>query len=94
MPQQRLDPPAYPDVVRTDEDRERFARLYDDLVRVTGLEPPDALLHAATQFQLGFDVRAPFEKRKRRKRVVVAGPEGAQFSDDAERPPSLEPPGS
>lgn len=77
--QQRLEPPGYPDVVRSDEDRERFARLYDDLVRVTGLEPPDALLHAATQFQLGFDVRTPFEKRKRRKKVYA--------------PPSLEPPG-
>ena len=72
---ERLEPPGYPDVVRNDEDRERFARLYDDLVRVTGLDPSEALLHAANQFQLGFDVRAPFEKRKRRKRVVAAPPQ-------------------
>lgn len=74
---QRLEPPGYPDVVQTDEDRERFARLYDDLVRVTGLPPAEALLHAANQFQLGFDVRAPFEKRKRRSKVVVAPPQDA-----------------
>lgn len=91
MTGKRLEPPAYPDVVRTDEDRERFARLYDDLVRVTGLEPPDALLHAATQFQLGFDVRAPFEKRKRRKKVYAAGGESAP--DVTEPPPTLDPPG-
>ncbi len=93
MPTDRLRAPAYPDIVLSDEDKERFDRLYDDLVRVTGLEPPDALLHAATQFQLGFDVRAPFEKRKRRKKVYgVSGqilPEGAE----PERPPSLDPPG-
>jgi len=94
MRPQRLEPPAYPDVVRSDEDRERFARLYDDLVRVTGLEPPDALLHAATQFQLGFDVRTPFEKRKRRKKVYAAsGQEDRNPPDEAQRPPSLEPPG-
>ena len=75
MADARLAPPAYPDIVRTEEDRERFDRLYDDLVRVTGLGPADALLHAATQFQLGFDVRAPFEKRRRRKRVVTAPPQ-------------------
>lgn len=88
MPTERLHAPAYPDVVRTDEDKERFDRLYDDLVRVTGLGPPDALLHAATQFQLGFDVRTALEKRKRRKKVYgVSGqviPEGAE----PERPPS------
>jgi hypothetical protein len=91
---QRLQPPAYPDVVRTDEERERFDRLYDDLVRVTGLGPADALLHAATQFQLGFDVRAPFEKRKRRKRVVTSTPEGATTGsrDDAPEVPRIEPP--
>ena len=92
MPTDRLRAPAYPDVVRSDEDKERFDRLYDDLVRVTGLEPPDALLHAATQFQLGFDVRTPFEKRKRRKKVYGTSgqivPEGAE----PERPPSLDPP--
>ena len=43
--------------MRTDEDRERFDRLYDDLVRVLGLSPAEALLNAATQFELGFDVR-------------------------------------
>lgn len=91
---QRLEPPAYPDIVRTDEDRERFARLYDDLVRVTGLGKADALLHAATQFQLGFDVRAPFEKRKRRKRVVTSSPEGAatMSRDDPREAPRIEPP--
>ena len=35
----RLEPPAYPSVVRGEEERERFARLYDDLVRVIGLAP-------------------------------------------------------
>lgn len=89
----RLEPPAYPDVVRSDEDRERFARLYDDLVRVTGLEPPDALIHAAQQFQLGFDVRAPMEKRKRRKKVYATGGQMIPDTGEPERPPSLEPPG-
>src|SRR5207302_737016 len=65
---ERISPPAYPDIVRTDEDRDRFGRLYDDLVRVLGLSPAEALLNAATQFELGFDVRGPFEKRKRRSR--------------------------
>lgn len=96
MPPKRLEPPGYPDVVRTDEDRDRFTRLYDDLVRVTGLPPADALLHAATQFQLGFDVRAPFEKRKRRKRVVTSSPDEIRgmAMDDVEGPPRLEPPGT
>jgi hypothetical protein len=92
----RLEPPGYPDVVRTDEDRERFTRLYDDLIRVTGLSPADALLHAANQFHLGFDVRAPLEKRKRRKRVY--GTSGQEIrnlpEDEAPRPPTLDPPGS
>ena len=93
MPPQRLRAPGYPDVVRTDEDRERFDRLYDDLVRVTGLDPGDALLNAATQFQLGFDVRAPFEKRKRRKRVYASGSQdGRVEAAEPEPPPSLEPP--
>lgn len=86
-----LAPPGYPDVVKTDEDRERFGRLYDDLVRVVGLAPPDALLHAATQFQLGFDVRAPFEKRKRRRKVSAFS--GGEERNAPDRPPSLEPPG-
>ena len=90
----RLEPPGYPDVVRTDEDRDRFTRLYDDLVRVTGMSPAEALVNAAAQFQLGFDVRGAFEKRKRRKRVI-AGSDGAVLGDEGpERPPSLDPPGS
>ena len=96
MPAPRLEPPAYPDIVRDDEDRERFARLYDDLVRVTGLPPAAALLNAARQFQLGFDVRGAFEKRKRRKRVVSASSADMEASkaEQPERPPSLEPPGT
>lgn len=96
MTEKRLKPPGYPDVVQTDEDRDRFTRLYDDLVRVTGLAPADALLHAANQFHLGFDVRAPFEKRKRRKRVYgTSGQEIRNRTDEDERrPPSLDPPGS
>jgi len=93
MPIQRLEPPGYPDIVRTDEDRERFARLYDDLVRVTGLEQADALLHAAAQFQLGFDVRGALEKRKRRKRVSAFSlPDDRGAAEERERPPSLDPP--
>lgn len=95
MRTQRLEPPGFPDVVRTEDDRERFTRLYDDLVRVTGLSPADALLHAANQFHLGFDVRAPFEKRKRRKRVVTTSAEELRtMTADDDRPPSLDPPGS
>jgi hypothetical protein len=82
--QTRLEPPAYPEIVHTDEDRDRFARLYDDLVRVTGLTPPEALLNAASQFTLGFDVRGPFEKRKRRKKVAM---------NTVAELPDLEPPG-
>lgn len=82
----RLEPPAYPDVVRGDEERERFARLYDDLVRVIGMAPRDALLHATEQFTLGFDVRGPFEKRKRRKRVGFG-------NEPAPAVPDREPPG-
>ena len=86
-PAGRLEPPAYPDVVRGDEERERFARLYDDLVRVIGMPPRDALLHATEQFQLGFDVRGAFEKRKRRKKVALgAEPETMPI-------PDREPPG-
>lgn len=82
--------PAYPDVVRTDEDRQRFDRLYDDLVRVLGLSPADALLNAANQYQLGFDVRGPFEKRKRRKKVAM---QTAYERGESGAPPDLEPPG-
>jgi hypothetical protein len=75
-------------VVRTDEDRDRFTRLYDDLVRVVGLTAGEALVHAATQFQLGFDVRGAFERRKRRKKVALGTP-----PDEDGAPPSLDPPG-
>jgi hypothetical protein len=92
--QARLEPPGFPDVVRTEEDRERFTRLYDDLVRVTGLTPDEALLHAANQFHLGFDVRAPLEKRKRRKRVYGFGAQEVRNEPVDERPPSLDPPGT
>jgi hypothetical protein len=88
LPGPRIEPPAYPDVVRTEEDRERFARLYDDLVRVIGLSPPEALVNAAQQYQLGFDVRGPFEKRKRRKKVAMN-----TEREEVAMPPDLEPPG-
>lgn len=93
MTDQRIAPPAYPDIVRTDEDRERFGRLYDDLVRVLGLSPAEALLNAATQFELGFDVRGPFEKRKRRKKVALGTAHDRQ--EEGSEPVSfdLEPPG-
>jgi hypothetical protein len=50
-------------------------------------------LNAATQFELGFDVRGPFEKRKRRKKVAMQtaherGEEGAE-----PLPFDLDPPG-
>ncbi|HLZ47357.1 MAG TPA: hypothetical protein VKR80_01750 [Candidatus Limnocylindria bacterium] len=93
MPQaQRIAPPAYPDIVRSDEDRDRFDRLYDDLVRVLGLSPAEALLNAATQFELGFDVRGPFDKRKRRKKVVMQTAQDRR-EEGAELPFDLEPPG-
>jgi hypothetical protein len=45
-------------------------------------------MNAAAQFQLGFDVRGAFEKRKRRKRVALGTP-----PDEApDTPPSMEPP--
>lgn len=87
MPTERVHAPAYPDVVRTDEDRERFDRLYDDLVRVMGLAPRDALLHAATQFQLGFDVRGAYEKRKRRTKVYATSGEMIPDIPQSEPPP-------
>ncbi len=86
-----VSPPGYPEVVRTPEDRDRFARLYDDLVRVIGLPPADALVHAATQFQLGFDVRGPFEKRKRRAKVVMGT--ASDRREERSPLPDLEPPG-
>ena len=91
-PAQRIAPPAYPDIVRTDEDRDRFDRLYDDLVRVLGLSPAEALLNAATQFELGFDVRGPFDKRKRRKKIVMQTAQDRR-EEGAELPFDLEPPG-
>jgi hypothetical protein len=69
-----LKPPAYPPVVKTDEDRERFDRLYHDLVYVLELAPAEALLQATAQFQLGFD--AQLFRRKRRKKVHLAGSGG------------------
>lgn len=81
----RLEPPAYPSVVQGEEERQRFGRLYDDLVRVIGLAPGEALLRATEQFELGFDVRGPFEKRKRRKRVALG-------TDAETGPPDREPP--
>ena len=70
----QLRPPAYPPIVKTDEDRERFDRLYHDLVYVIGLAPAEALLQATAQFQLGFD--AQLFRRKRRKKVHLAGSSG------------------
>lgn len=84
-PPGRLEPPGYPSVVQGEEERERFARLYDDLVRVIGLTPAEALLSATEQFELGFDVRGPFEKRKRRKRVAF-GTEPQVAAPDREPP--------
>ena len=69
-----LTPPAYPPIVKTDDDHARFDRLYRDLVYVIGLAPAEALLQATAQFQLGFD--AALTRRKRRKKVHLAGPEG------------------
>lgn len=88
MPTDRLRAPAYPDIVQSDEDRERFDRLYDDLVRVTGLPARDALLHAATQFQLGFDVRGPLERRKRRAKVYPTTGEMIPDLPPPDKPPT------
>jgi len=85
-PPRRLEPPGYPSIVQGEEERERFARLYDDLVRVIGLAPAAALLSATEQFELGFDVRGPFEKRKRRKKVAFG-------TDPGIAAPDREPPG-
>ena len=74
----QLKPPAYPPIVRTDEDRERFDRLYHDLVYVIGLAPAEALLQATAQFQLGFD--AQLFRRKRRKKVHLSGSEGEHMA--------------
>lgn len=93
MADQRIAPPAYPDIVRTDEDRDRFGRLYDDLVRVLGLSPAEALLNAATQFELGFDVRGPFEKRKGRRKVAMQTAHDRREEGAEPIPFDLEPPG-
>ena len=70
----QLKPPGYPPIVKTDDDRARFERLYHDLVQTIGLTPAEALLQATAQFQLGFD--AQLFRRKRRKKVHLATPEG------------------
>jgi len=70
----QLKPPAYPPIVKTDDDRSRFDRLYHDLVQTIGLTPADALLQATAQFQLGFD--AQLFRGKRRKKVHLAGSGG------------------
>lgn len=58
-----------------------------------GLSPAEALLNAATQFELGFDVRGPFEKRKRRNKVAMQTAHDRR-EEGAEPPPfDLEPPG-
>ncbi len=79
-----LKPPGYPSIVRTDEDRARFDRLYADLVAVIGLAPPDALLQATAQFQLGFD--AALMRRRRRKKVHLAGSEGEHIESPDDQP--------
>ncbi|HVR88680.1 MAG TPA: hypothetical protein VHG53_03945 [Candidatus Limnocylindria bacterium] len=61
-------------------------------MRVLGLSPAEALLNAATQFELGFDVRGPFEKRKRRGKVAMQTAHDRR-EEGAERPPDLEPAG-
>jgi hypothetical protein len=80
----KLKPPAYPPIVKSDEDRERFDRLYHDLVYVIGLAPSDALLQATVQFQFGFD--ATGSRRKRRKRVHLSGPGGEPMVSPDEGP--------
>lgn len=79
--------------MRTEEDRDRFGRLYDDLVRVLGLSPAEALLNAATQFELGFDVRGPFEKRKGRKKVSMQTAHDRREEGAEPLPFDLDPPG-
>lgn len=79
-----LKPLAYPPIVKSDDDRSRFDRLYYDLVYVIGLSPADALLQATAQFQLGFD--AALMRRKRRKKVHLAGPEGEPMASPDDVP--------
>lgn len=79
-----IKPPAYPPVVKTDEDHERFDRLYHDLVYVIGLAPAEALLQTTNQFQLGFD--AGLMRRKKRRRAHMATPEGHHVTPDEMAP--------
>jgi hypothetical protein len=60
---------------------------------VLGLSPAEALLNAATQFELGFDVRGPFEKRKRRKKVAMQTAHDRREEGAAPLPFDLDPPG-
>lgn len=62
-------------------------------MRVLGLSPAEALLNAATQFELGFDVRGPFDKRKRRKKVVMQTAHDRREEGAEPFPFDLEPPG-
>lgn len=62
-------------------------------MRVLGLSPSEALLNAATQFELGFDVRGPFEKRKRRKKVAMQTAYDRREEGAEPLPFDLEPPG-
>lgn len=77
-------PPAYPPIVKSDDDRARFDRLYHDLVYVIGLQPAEALLQATAQFQLGFD--AGLMRRKKRKRAHMSTPEGEHITPDEMAP--------
>ena len=61
-------------------------------MRVLGLSPPEALLNAATQFELGFDVRGPFEKRKRRKTIAMQTAHDRREEGAEPLPFDLEPP--
>lgn len=80
-----IKPPAYPPIVKTDEDHARFDRLYHDLVYVIGLAPAEALLQATTQFQMGFD--AALMRRKRRKRVHMSSPDSGDLITPDEMAP-------
>ena len=62
-------------------------------MRVLGLSPAEALLNAATQFELGFDVRGPFEKRKRRKKVAMQTADDRREEGAEPLPFDLDPPG-
>ncbi|HEY8806189.1 MAG TPA: hypothetical protein VIN70_01210 [Candidatus Limnocylindria bacterium] len=51
------------------------------------------MLNAATQFELGFDVRGPFEKRKRRKKVAAQTAHDRREEGAEPLPFDLDPPG-